>query len=113
MFDRLGIVEATFPKSGVDIEGVAIEAGAQNVEAMDSTDVPEGSTGAIFYTETTDLDVVNKALTEMGWAVSKVELGYLAKTFPELKEDARKEVMEFLGDINDNDDVHRVYAAIK
>ena len=113
MFDRLGIVEATFPNSGVDIEGVAIEAGAQNVEAMDSTDVPEGSTGAIFYTETTDLDVVNKALTEMGWAVSKVELGYLAKTFPELKEDARKEVMEFLGDINDNDDVHRVYAAIK
>lgn len=113
MFDRLGIVEATIKKQGLDIEGVAIEAGAQNVEAMDATEVPEGSTGAIFYTETTDLDAVNKALTEMGWAVSKAELGYLAKNFPEISDEARKEVMEFLGDINDNDDVHRVYAALK
>jgi transcriptional/translational regulatory protein YebC/TACO1 len=52
-------------------------------------------------------------LTEKGWAVSKAELGYLAKNLVELSGDARKEVEQFLGDINDYDDVHRVYTAIK
>jgi YebC/PmpR family DNA-binding regulatory protein len=113
MFDRLGIIEATIAKTGVDIEEVAIECGAQNMEPMDSEDVPEGSTGGIFYTDTTDLDTVNKALTEKGWAVSKAELGYLAKNMVELSPEARKEVEQFLGDINDYDDVHRVYTAIK
>lgn len=113
MFDRLGIIEATIAKPGVDIEEAAIECGAQNMEPMDAEDVPAGCTGGIFYTETTDLDAVNKALTEKGWMVSKAELGYLAKNLVDLAPDARKEVEQFLGDINDYDDVHRVYTAIK
>jgi YebC/PmpR family DNA-binding regulatory protein len=113
MFDRVGIVEATIPKSNIDIEEAAIEAGAQNVEAMDTEDVPEGNTGAVFYAEPSDLDAVNKALTERSWAISKAELGYVAKNMIDLAPDARKEVEQFLGDINDYDDVHRVYTAIR
>jgi YebC/PmpR family DNA-binding regulatory protein len=113
MFDRVGIVEATIPKSNIDIEEAAIEAGAQNVEAMDTEDVPEGNTGAVFYAEPSDLDAVNKALTERSWAISKAELGYVAKNTIDLAPDARKEVEQFLGDINDYDDVHRVYTAIR
>ncbi len=113
MFDRVGIVEATVSKQGIDIEEAAIECGAQSVEAMDQEDVPAGATGAVFHAEPTDLDAVNKALTEQGWAVSKAELGYVAKNMVELAPDARKEVEQFLGDINDYDDVHRVYTAIR
>lgn len=113
MFDRVGIVEATIQKPDSDIEEAAIEAGAQNVETMDKEDVPAGCTGAIFYADPTDLDSVNKALTDRGWAVSKAELGYVAKNTIELNPDARKEVEQFLGDINDYDDVHRVYTAIR
>lgn len=113
MFDRVGIVEATVAKPSVDIEEAAIECGAQNVEAMDQEDVPTGATGAVFHAEPTDLDAVNKALTERGWAISKAELGYVAKNMIELAPDARKEVEQFLGDINDYDDVHRVYTAIR
>jgi YebC/PmpR family DNA-binding regulatory protein len=113
MFDRVGIVEATVAKPSVDIEEAAIECGAQNVEAMDQEDVPTGATGAVFHAEPTDLDAVNKALTERGWAISKAELGYVAKSMIELAPEARKEVEQFLGDINDYDDVHRVYTAIR
>jgi YebC/PmpR family DNA-binding regulatory protein len=113
MFDRVGIVEATIPKESIDIEEAAIEAGAQNVESMDKEDVPEGNTGAVFYAEPSDLDAVNKALTERSWAISKAELGYVAKNMIDLAPDARKEVEQFLGDINDYDDVHRVYTAIR
>jgi transcriptional/translational regulatory protein YebC/TACO1 len=80
---------------------------------MDKEDVPEGNTGAVFFAEPSDLDAVNKALTERSWAISKAELGYVAKNMIDLAPDARKEVEQFLGDINDYDDVHRVYTAIR
>jgi YebC/PmpR family DNA-binding regulatory protein len=113
MFDRLGLIEATNPKAGLDLEEAAIEAGAQDVEALHESEVEEGQSGGRFYTAPEDLDVVNKALTAAGWAVSKSELSYRAKSYVELPEEARKEVESFLGDIDDNDDVHRVYAGIR
>ncbi|MBM4254184.1 MAG: YebC/PmpR family DNA-binding transcriptional regulator [Deltaproteobacteria bacterium] len=113
MFDRVGVIEAVHANAGIDSEGAAIEAGAQDVEPLEASEVESGQVGARFYTEPTDLDVVNKALTEAGWTVSKSELSYRAKSFVELAADARREVEEFLGDIDDLDDVHRVYAGIK
>jgi transcriptional/translational regulatory protein YebC/TACO1 len=113
MFDRLGVIEATNAKGGLDIEGAAIEAGAQDVEPLEAGEVEEGHSGARFYTEPTDLDVVNKQLHEGGWTVSKSELSYRAKSNVDLTPEARKEVEDFLGGIDDNDDVHRVYAGLR
>ncbi len=113
MFDRLGVIEATHEGAGLDIEGAAIEAGAQNVEPLEAEEVPAGQTGARFFCDTTDLDSVNKALTQSAWVVSKSEISYIAKNYLEPAEEARKEVAEFLTAIDDHDDVHRVYAALK
>ena len=41
------------------------------------------------------------------------EIGYIAKMFPELTEPQRQEVGEFLQALEENDDVHRVWAAVK
>jgi transcriptional/translational regulatory protein YebC/TACO1 len=41
------------------------------------------------------------------------ELGYIAKQFPQLTDEQRTEVGEFLQALEDNDDVHRVWAALK
>lgn len=113
-FDHMGVVEASHPGgSSQDIEGAAIEAGAQNVEPLVSSDIPEGSVGALFITEIKDLDVVTKALKAAGWVVLASELRYLAKNFVELGDAQRAEVVEFLGALDDHDDVHRVYAGIK
>jgi YebC/PmpR family DNA-binding regulatory protein len=111
MFDRLGVVEAT-REGSFDPEEAAIEAGAQNLEALEAEDVPAGSTGARFFCEPTDLNAVTKALSAMGWVVTLTELSYLAKTKVELDEEQHKEVVQFLGSIDDNDDVHRIYTAI-
>jgi YebC/PmpR family DNA-binding regulatory protein len=112
MFDRLGTIEATHKTGGLDIEGAAIEAGAQDVEPLEKEEVAEGHSGARFYTDPSDLDVVNKALTAQGWVVTKSEIGYKPKSLVELSGEPLKEVQTFLGDIDDNDDVHRVYAGI-
>ena len=40
-----------------------------------------------------------------GWNMIAAELRYLAKSFPELNEAARKEVVEFLNALDDHDDV--------
>jgi YebC/PmpR family DNA-binding regulatory protein len=113
MFDRWGVVEATHPDRTLDIEGVAIEAGAQNVEPLEAADVPDGQVGARFFCETKDLDAVSRFVTKAGWTVTLSEMSYVAKNFVELSDEQKKEVTEFLGALDDNDDVHRIYAALK
>lgn len=112
MFDKIGLVEATH-KDVKDIEEAAIEAGAQNVEPMRKEELGEAKTGATFYTETGDLGSVSNALTAAGWNVTTCEFSYKAKNNVELNPDQLKEVSEFLQNLDDNDDVHRVYAAIQ
>ena len=73
----------------------------------------EGQKGARFLTDMKDLDHVTKALKAAGWNVIASEMRYIAKTFPELSEAARKQVADFLNALDDHDDVHRVYAAMK
>ena len=41
------------------------------------------------------------------------EIGYVAKTFPTLTDEQRGEVGEFLQSLEEHDDVHRVWTAIK
>jgi YebC/PmpR family DNA-binding regulatory protein len=112
MFDRLGVVEATHPDKSLDIEGVAIEAGAQNVEPLEAEEVPAGHAGARFFCDTSDLDIVSKFVAANGWTVTLSEMSYIAKNKVELSDDQKKEVSEFLSDIDDNDDVHRIYVAM-
>lgn len=112
-FNHMGVVEATHPDANRDADTDAIESGAQEVEALEAEDVPEGQKGARFITEIKDLDHVTKALKAAGWTVIASEIRYLAKNFPELSEAARKDVANFLTTIDDHDDVHRVYAALK
>jgi YebC/PmpR family DNA-binding regulatory protein len=116
LFDHVGLVEAHHPDAGSDIEAAAIEAGAQNVEPQshsDNDDIPEGTVGARFITERSDLHTVSKWLAQNGWTVVTSELGYVAKSFPTLNEAQRAEVGEFLHAVDAHDDVHRVWAAMK
>ncbi len=116
LFDNVGLVEAHHPDAGTDIEGAAIEAGAQNVEPLthaENDDIPEAVTGARFITERADLHTVSQWLAKNGWTVVTSELGYVAKNFPTLTDGQRTEVGEFLTALDDNDDVHRVWAALK
>jgi YebC/PmpR family DNA-binding regulatory protein len=112
-FTHMGVVEATHAEANRDSDTDAIESGAQEVEALEAEDVPEGQKGARFITEIKDLDHVTKALKAAGWTVIASEIRYLAKSFPELSESARKDVASFLTTLDDHDDVHRVYAALK
>lgn len=116
LFDHVGLVEAHSPDAGADIEAAAIEAGAQNVEPLshaENDDIPEGTTGARFITERSDLHTVSQWLSANGWTIVTSELGYLAKNFPELTAEDHAQTSEFLQALEDHDDVHRVWAAIK
>jgi YebC/PmpR family DNA-binding regulatory protein len=112
-FNHVGVVEGTHTDPSRDAEADAIEAGAQEIEALEPEEVPSGQKGARFLTEIKDLDHVSKALKSAGWNITSAEIRYLAKTFPELSEPARKEVADFLNALDDHDDVHRVYAAMR
>ena len=112
-FNHLGVVEATHTDANRDAEGDAIEAGAQEVEALEADETPAGQKGARFLTEIKDLDSVSKNLKAAGWTIIASEIRFVAKNFTEVSEAARKEVSDFLTSLDDHDDVHRVYAAMK
>jgi YebC/PmpR family DNA-binding regulatory protein len=115
LFDHVGLVEAYNPDQGADLEAAAIEAGANEVEALspvDNDSIPEGTAGGRFITERSGTHTVSQWLSQNGWTVVTSETGYLAKKHVELGERERIEVGEFLQAIEDHDDVHRVWAAI-
>ena len=114
MFDRKGVIEAHHTDSGIDLEGAAIEAGADEVTAIKPGEgQPASGVIARFLCAPTEFDAVNKTLTSLGWNVLNSELSYLAKNFVDLNADQAKEVGEFLGELDDSDDVHRIYVALK
>jgi YebC/PmpR family DNA-binding regulatory protein len=106
MFDHVGTVEAHHASTGLDLETVAIEAGAQNVEKLDGNEVR-------FTCDRVDLDTVSKFLTNSGWTVTVAEMSYVAKNPVEVATADRPAVEEFLNAIDEHDDVHRVYTAMK
>jgi len=112
-FQHLGVVEATHPDAKRDAESDAIEAGAQEVEALEASETPAGQTGARFITGTKELDAMAKALKAAGWNVIASELRYVARNAVEVSEAQRQEVTDFLDALDDHDDVHHVYAAMK
>jgi YebC/PmpR family DNA-binding regulatory protein len=116
LFDHVGLVEAHHPDPAADSEAAAIESGANEVEPLthlQNDDVPEGCAGARFITDRTAVHAVSTWLAKHGWSVVTSELGYIAKAYPELDDAARADVGEFLQEIEDHDDVQRVWAAVK
>jgi YebC/PmpR family DNA-binding regulatory protein len=116
LFDHVGLVEAHTAKAGVDLEEAAIEAGANEVEPLthaQNDDIPADATGARFITDRTNTHGASKWLAENGWTVVTSELGFVPKQCPELNEEQRAEVGAFLQALDDHDDVHRVWAAVK
>lgn len=103
MFKRVGFIEAQ--KTGsFDPEEEAIEAGADEVEKTDE--------GYSFYCAFEGMDGVRNSLQKRGWTVSTCEPAYKANNITELSAEQMKEVEEFLSEMDDLDDTHRVYATI-
>jgi YebC/PmpR family DNA-binding regulatory protein len=116
LFDHVGLVEAHHADTNVDREGAAIEAGANEVEPLSheqNDDVPADKAGARFICERTAVHTVVKWLAANGWTVVTSELGYVPKQHPELTDAQKTDVGEFLHALDEHDDVHRVWAAVK
>lgn len=105
LFTRYGMVMATHPDPRNDSEEAAIEAGAQEVEKADD--------GTQFLCEMNDLATMAKTLQNMGWQISASEFVYIPKSPVDISEEAKKEVTAFLTALDDNDDVHRIYTALR
>jgi transcriptional/translational regulatory protein YebC/TACO1 len=116
LFDHVGLVEAYTTNLQADLEEAAIEAGASEVEPLThahNDDIPNDALGARFITERAATHAVSEWLSQHGWKVITSEIGYVAKNFPELSEGERHDVAAFLETLEEHDDVHRVWAALK
>jgi YebC/PmpR family DNA-binding regulatory protein len=116
-FAHLGMIEAEPAAPGADADTAAIEAGAQDLESVESTDednpVKAGTT--LFYTDPAELDLVSRALPAHGFSVLSAKLGYKPKNPvnpANLSAAQLEEVEAFLAAIDGNDDVQNVYVAL-
>lgn len=105
LFSHVGMVVATHADSGLDPEEVAIEIGAQEVEKTDD--------GVQFLCDRGDLITMTKALADKGWNIVSSDFVYLVKDPVEVSDEARKEIEAFLVELDDLDDVHRIFSALK
>lgn len=106
MFDRVAYVEGTPPSADVDIEGEAIEVGANDLG-------PSKDGLSSFYGNPEDLDILQKNLTARGWKIKTGELTYKAKNKTQLTPEQEKEVYEFLDALDDNEDVARLHTTLE
>jgi YebC/PmpR family DNA-binding regulatory protein len=116
VFENVGLVEAYHPDAAIDLETAAIEAGANDVHPLtheQNDSIPKEVAGAKFICEHNDVGTVSKWLSANGWTVITSEIGFIPKMIPELTEAEQQEVGEFLQALDDHDDVHRVWAAVK
>ena len=116
LFDHVGIIEAHHADAGADLEGAAIEAGANDFEPLtheQNDDIPADHTGARFLADGAAVHTVSQWLSANGWTVVTSEIGYVAKNYPDLTELQQTETGAFLQKLDDYDDVHRVWAAVK
>ena len=116
LFNHVGLVEAHRAQDGVDPEEAAIEAGANEVEALtheQNDEIPAGRLGARFICERPSTGAVSQWLAANGWTVVTCELGYLPKDFPPLDETQQEEVGAFCQALDEHEDVHRVWAAVR
>jgi YebC/PmpR family DNA-binding regulatory protein len=116
-FDHLGMIEAEPSVEGADADTAAIEAGAQDLEAVETSDedsdVKPGTT--LFYTDPAELDLVSRALPAHGFTVLTAKLGYKSKNPVDpanLSPAQLDEVEAFLAAIDANDDVQNVYVGL-
>jgi YebC/PmpR family DNA-binding regulatory protein len=116
LFHHVGLVEAFHPNINIDREAAAIEAGANDFEPLShekNDDIPAETSGARFLCERTDIHKVAQWLSANGWTVVTSEQGYIPKVFPQLTDMQKTETSEFLQELDDHDDVHRVWAALE
>lgn len=103
MFERVCLIEGN--KQGqYDPEEEAIEAGANEVE--------KGDDGFQFFGQPESMDEIRTALQGRGWNITKAELSYKPKNQTTLTDEQKNEVVEFLNELDDHDDVHRVHATL-
>jgi YebC/PmpR family DNA-binding regulatory protein len=104
MFDRVCLLEGTKPGE-FDPEEEAIEAGADEVSKHDE--------GYSFYGDLTHMEDIRKALAARGWTITTAEPSYKPKNITELNDAQLKDVHDFLNELDEHDDTHRVHVTIK
>ncbi|MCB1227333.1 MAG: YebC/PmpR family DNA-binding transcriptional regulator [Verrucomicrobiales bacterium] len=115
MFDHCGLIEGSHPDAETDAETAALEAGADDLEMLEPEEDADHPVGvsARFFSARDQLDAVTKALQAAGWTITTSELAYRPKEYPPLSDEQKEEVAAFLQALDEQDDVHRIHAALQ
>jgi YebC/PmpR family DNA-binding regulatory protein len=106
MFDSRGVIQVeTEGKDPDDVTLMAIDAGAEDVNAEDET--------LEVYTEPAKLDEVRRNLESAGLKVVSAEFDMIPKTTVQLDAKASEQALRLMDKLEDLDDVQKVYSNVE
>jgi len=105
MFEKKGVIsiDAT-GKNKEDLELIAIEAGADDIEWQEDT--------LYLYTKAEDLEKVRKPLEEKGFKIESAALEWVANENVAVDDDTREKFQKFYDALDEHDDVQNIYTNI-
>ncbi|HUR78739.1 MAG TPA: YebC/PmpR family DNA-binding transcriptional regulator [Acidimicrobiales bacterium] len=102
-FERKGVIMVPATVTEDDLMTVALDAGAEDIQAQGDTWQVTSAPG--------DITALRAALEEAGMAIESAEVTMLPQnTVPVTEENVAKQVLRMLDALEDNDDVQNVYA---
>lgn len=105
MFGKKGVIAVEAGnKNKEDLELIAIEAGAEDVEWQEDT--------LYLYTKSEDLEKTKKALEEKGLKIESANLEWVANENISVDDDTREKFQKFFEALDEHDDVQNVYTNI-
>jgi YebC/PmpR family DNA-binding regulatory protein len=107
LFERMGVFKIAKP-SGVNLEELELE-----LIDFGLQEVAEDEDGIIIYCGFTDFGAMQKALEEKGLEVLSSDMQRIPNTLAELGPDQKKEVLDLVEKIEEDEDVQAVYHNLK
>jgi YebC/PmpR family DNA-binding regulatory protein len=101
MFERLGVIKTTGPKSIDEVLEKLIE--------YDINDVSFDENFYSIFTDPKSLETVKKAAIDAGYKIEEAELEMVPKTTLSVSPDQEKKALELLSELQDHEDAQNVY----
>ncbi|MDD5416039.1 MAG: YebC/PmpR family DNA-binding transcriptional regulator [Candidatus Daviesbacteria bacterium] len=112
MFGRVGEIRVRSKGGNAEEEMLElIDLGAKDVEDYIEDNPPAGGQMYLVYTESPELNTMGNKITQAGYTVESQELVFKPNTLVSINDpETAKKVLDFIGKLEDLDDVQKVYA---
>jgi YebC/PmpR family DNA-binding regulatory protein len=109
LFDRMGVFRLPMPAAGVELEALELELIDHGLQEMGEAIGEKGERRLVIHGSFAEFGRLQAAIEARGLAVDSAEFEYVAKNLIERPEEQGKAVLEMVDELEQDEDVQRVF----